>query len=980
MKLKKILKKGFTLVELLVVIAILAILSTIGVVGYTAFIEKSRVSNDKNLVAQLNTYLSTLQADSTSTIYGKDINEDNIADITYDILNEGGLYDNVDTTNKTYTLIPQAEQHGYHFYFDLDKQEYVLLPDNNFATPINAAYATGNETSNVRNKYLENCFDEDGRYFLVEKNTKLANLISNLKELNSSESLENLITGISDILCEKILVYLGNTVFVTGNGHWGSDNPTNVFISSNLTITSGAYTSSLKKLPALNRNAEIKITIEEGAKIPTNYFYFGSEEYIDNVTLVFPEIEDLTTLAEKVDPNFTNAKIRLANGKEYKFDGNKIVGITDTTEEIKVDSKNKVTDFSILLETDESGTLDLRDNGIALSIDHKTEFILKVGNFTAPNEDLLDDSQKTATWSSSSPNCLSVDAGIVSIEDLSAADKVTIKATINDIERSIDISIGKIKQVDKCTFTPTKDGEITKSTDVGADNTIDILNDADYWTINFDGFHYTIQDLTIGTTITMEEDLTGTFEYSDGVLTAKKTTADDGVKLVFVVGGCKYEVTVTLKSSVSIIFEPADNTNVTQYIGIDAFYVGNGNVIPLNKLFKLKTGCNPQIPTSAMLIDSTNPNSTEKLTLPTVSSWETSTINFNIQGIDPGTKCLVKLYIGDDECSTSLEVKIVDAKNVYNNTNGTDTWQGGNVVLLEDITTDTPQSITNIYGNYKTISTNYNKHDKNFISLSNGRMENLIIDGPIYPYLVYRDGKYKYGAFNLQKYQTTCFCHGVVSTGTTTITNSYISGFRAPVRINSGSLTLDGSVLEGGVLANLYVYLADTITLKNTKLIQKTNGYTSTVNDKDGKAVTGVVGAGIFIDTKDSDGVTFYIVGNTHQYNWLDKTKNYGIDDIEGYADKIGDLASEYIHNNNYVNVAIFQEKEKSSSKSFTVELIDRTDSAIYVSKDKISWGKYFTASSYQHVENCTCTADITYANNYSIETFKSEHKSITTE
>ena len=47
-------KKGFTLVELLVVIAILAILATVSVVGYTAFIQKAHQSNDRTLVAQLN--------------------------------------------------------------------------------------------------------------------------------------------------------------------------------------------------------------------------------------------------------------------------------------------------------------------------------------------------------------------------------------------------------------------------------------------------------------------------------------------------------------------------------------------------------------------------------------------------------------------------------------------------------------------------------------------------------------------------------------------------------------------------------------------------------------------------------------------------------------------------------------------------------------------------------------------------------------
>ena len=50
-------KKGFTLVELLVVIAILAILATVAVVGYTSFIKKAELSNDQAAITQMNTGL-----------------------------------------------------------------------------------------------------------------------------------------------------------------------------------------------------------------------------------------------------------------------------------------------------------------------------------------------------------------------------------------------------------------------------------------------------------------------------------------------------------------------------------------------------------------------------------------------------------------------------------------------------------------------------------------------------------------------------------------------------------------------------------------------------------------------------------------------------------------------------------------------------------------------------------------------------------
>ena len=54
---KKQIKKGFTLVELLVVIAIIAILSVVSVVGYTSFTKKAKVSNDVSLTKEMNTIL-----------------------------------------------------------------------------------------------------------------------------------------------------------------------------------------------------------------------------------------------------------------------------------------------------------------------------------------------------------------------------------------------------------------------------------------------------------------------------------------------------------------------------------------------------------------------------------------------------------------------------------------------------------------------------------------------------------------------------------------------------------------------------------------------------------------------------------------------------------------------------------------------------------------------------------------------------------
>ena len=57
-------RRGFTLVELLVVIAILAILATVSVVAYLGFTDKAKESNDIGIITQLNTLLKAEETTS----------------------------------------------------------------------------------------------------------------------------------------------------------------------------------------------------------------------------------------------------------------------------------------------------------------------------------------------------------------------------------------------------------------------------------------------------------------------------------------------------------------------------------------------------------------------------------------------------------------------------------------------------------------------------------------------------------------------------------------------------------------------------------------------------------------------------------------------------------------------------------------------------------------------------------------------------
>jgi prepilin-type N-terminal cleavage/methylation domain-containing protein len=70
MKLFKKLRKGFTLIELVVVIAVIAILSAVSVVSYVAITNRAKQSSDEQAVRQMNTALK-----ASSILGAKDINE-----------------------------------------------------------------------------------------------------------------------------------------------------------------------------------------------------------------------------------------------------------------------------------------------------------------------------------------------------------------------------------------------------------------------------------------------------------------------------------------------------------------------------------------------------------------------------------------------------------------------------------------------------------------------------------------------------------------------------------------------------------------------------------------------------------------------------------------------------------------------------------------------------------------------------------------
>ena len=107
-------KRGFTLVELLVVIAIIAILAAISVVGYTSFIKKAAISNDNSLANQLNRLI-----DGYNVFQSTD-DETSIANI---------LQNNIDTN-----VVVESQKYDMDIYYNSQNKKFEVM-NNTDGTP-----------------------------------------------------------------------------------------------------------------------------------------------------------------------------------------------------------------------------------------------------------------------------------------------------------------------------------------------------------------------------------------------------------------------------------------------------------------------------------------------------------------------------------------------------------------------------------------------------------------------------------------------------------------------------------------------------------------------------------------------------------------------------------------------------------------------------------------------------------------------------
>ncbi|MBQ4049842.1 MAG: type II secretion system protein [Clostridia bacterium] len=105
---KKNNKKGFTIVELVVVIAVIGILAAVLIPTFSNIIEKANISADTQLCRNMNTALSTAKAD------GREFN--NMEDVLFTINEAGYIIEHLNPTTE-----------GYYYAWDSENDQIVFL-------------------------------------------------------------------------------------------------------------------------------------------------------------------------------------------------------------------------------------------------------------------------------------------------------------------------------------------------------------------------------------------------------------------------------------------------------------------------------------------------------------------------------------------------------------------------------------------------------------------------------------------------------------------------------------------------------------------------------------------------------------------------------------------------------------------------------------------------------------------------------------
>ncbi len=387
-------KKGFTLVELLVVIAILAILATVSVIGYLSFTEKANKSVDEQLCTQYNTLLAGEAVENPDITLGDFIV----------LVEENGINSNYFKTSSK----------SYVFAYDQKNLRTVLLDKDSGDILFPTNYTTDNELWTI---YPTNGISQSG----VSNYTLLQSIVYN-DNLNNVPNLKiDLNNNIIQVKNTSKELFIQNGFVVVDNEEIKNkitiaEENTNLIDTSNPEeVSDGKWGQIIKAEEKISFSSFVEDN-NSSIKIIENKFFGSADQKtigqsITKSTFTSSEVE--TTEVVFNNCSFVGINISLYGNYKYVFNGCTFLNndksgypITVTSEVSNfefVDSNiiNCVRSINLSIQCNskiENSTFDLnqistdknerKDNAIQFN-SSATETNEKVGNIVIKNNDVL---------------------------------------------------------------------------------------------------------------------------------------------------------------------------------------------------------------------------------------------------------------------------------------------------------------------------------------------------------------------------------------------------------------------------------------------------------------------------------------------------------------------------------------------------------------------------------------------------------------
>lgn len=858
---KKI-KKGFTLVELLVVIAILAILSTVSIVGYTSFIEKANYSVDLQLATQLNSALQIYDGEIRS--------ESDLRAAIEEALGTEGSYGE---------LTAKSSGSGYQIWYDIQEGKVLIakyeelddIPAFETATLFSSTESQSADEEEPFWNALYTIKKEHREYLLLgckNGNDDINKIMNDIETASSSADYISAVEKIKqsdDDLAKKLYENLLKVAVFNDHGIFAClKDVENIYISPSASVLGNTNHNSI------SLNKIDRIDVPEGVKLGT-----GSLIAINENAKIYINIKE-EQLGEYINASAVGGIIVLPSGDRYKQVGTEFYKLTESGEEkldgIKSEYTIKMDSFDISAKVDNKVYLSFaKDNDSTLYIadDYTGDITLNINNFIGLNQlgtkvSFTPDNVKV---NNTDANKDSESSYNYTLKNLSDGQSITV--TAQELTYNIKVVIVKNTSID----IKTLDGNDVTSEGSGADYipclTLDYSLNKTYWSLPITvNTNYSTVTPDQSISITDEKGyLTYDNEKHNLCLTESGKSLGGDVDAYYITvkcGNAERKCKVTLLDNNTPAFTVNNDVySLTKYKNLTFTFGTTGGVtkIKLSDLFK---GDSTVISGQKVTF---NNSASGSVTL-SANEWENYEVDLSKASSNGNLKFTISCR-GKSEYVTANIVK--GAYNVASENDWKNAPNSTSIVLLKDITIpDTTYTALNsgtgyysknignktVYGNLHTIKfgtylIKVEKQNSYFINGSGCTLTDLLIEGPKYD-----KAAYGYSSTNAKN---GYYVFGAHISGNSTISNCYIAGFNAPIRVDNGTQTFTNTVLKGGALANIYVYNANELKLTNVTTIQY---------EESGVAL----GAGIFVDNKASSNVVI-TANNLKQHNFYTESQ-----------------------------------------------------------------------------------------------------------